>query len=350
MKSATMAGHHQEKLRQKLEAANTMATIAAIAGMGAAVAGAATGNNAAGKAGTGIAAGTAEVARRSVLAYQRGEEITADRSAITYLNATHQSARGMLKTFKRFQSALALAGTKVDPYQISHPLPRERIANLERLAKESEYFNTADAPELQRRHDQARAKIAAYMGSDKTVKRLFRDKPNSDGAKYGDAISTYLRGSPKVALKKLDDLIAKDPSNGYLQEMRGEVLLKTNKPKEAVTAYKKALKLDPSRSPTIQSALGQALLLSGDTAGAITQLSEATHTDPTNTLAFEFLARAYAQTGRLAEADLTLAELHFNNGKKFDAKVFATRAAKGLQKGTPAWIRANDIIRSGGKG
>ena len=344
-----LAGHHQEKLRQKLEAASTIATIAAIAGIGAAVAGTATGNDGAGSAGAGIAAGSAEFARRSVLAYQRGEEITADRSAITYLNATGQSARGMLKTFKRFQSSLALAGTKVDPYQISHPLPRERIANLERLAKESEFFGAADEPDLQKRHDQARAKIAAYMGSDKTVKRLFRDKPDSDGAKYGDAISTYLRGSPKVALKKIDALIAKDPSNGYLQEMRGEVLLKMNKPKEAVIAYRKALKLDPSRNSTIQSALGQALLLSGDVKGAIVQLKEATRNDPASGLAHEYLARAYAQSGRTAEADLTLAELHFNNGNFFEAKVFATRAVRGLPKGTPAWIRANDIIKSGGK-
>ena len=344
-----LAGGHQERLRQKLEAASTIATIAAIAGMGAAVAGAATGNGDAGKAGAGVAAGSSEIARRSVLAYQRNEEITADRSAITYLNATGQSARGMLKTFKRFQSALSLSGTKVDPYQISHPLPRERISNLENLAKKSEFFEKADPADLQVRHDKARAKIAAYMGSANTVKRIFRDQPQSEGAKYGDAINTFLRGSPKIALKKLDALIDKDPGNGYLQELRGEVLLKTNKPKEAAAAYKKALKLDPSRDATIQAGLGQALLLSGDVKGAIVQLKEAVRSDPQNQLAHENLARAYAQTGRTAEADLTMAELHFNAGNKFEAKVFATRAIKGLQKGTPAWIRANDIIKSGGK-
>ena len=94
-----LAGGHQERLRQKLEAAGKMATIAGIVGMGAAVAGAASGNGEAGQVGAGLAAGSAEFARRSVLAYQRTEEITADRSAITYLNKTKQSARGMLTTF-----------------------------------------------------------------------------------------------------------------------------------------------------------------------------------------------------------------------------------------------------------
>ena len=73
----------------------------------------------------------AKLARRGLLGYQRTEETTADRSAITYLEATGQSAKGMLKTFERFQSALSLSGAQVDPYQISHPMPRDRIANLE---------------------------------------------------------------------------------------------------------------------------------------------------------------------------------------------------------------------------
>ena len=47
----------------------------------------------------------------------------------------------MLTTFKRFQSALSLSGAQVDPYQVSHPMPRDRIANLETLAQASPYFD-----------------------------------------------------------------------------------------------------------------------------------------------------------------------------------------------------------------
>ncbi|TIW10070.1 MAG: M48 family peptidase, partial [Mesorhizobium sp.] len=103
--------------------------------------------------GMGVAAGGGEMAQRSILAYQRTEEMTADRSAITYLNATGQSGLGMLKTFGRFQSALSLSGAQVDPYRISHPLPRERIANLEVLVKQSPYVEKIDPPALQQRHD-----------------------------------------------------------------------------------------------------------------------------------------------------------------------------------------------------
>ena len=88
----------------------------------------------------------------------------------------------MLKTFQRFQSALSLSGTQVDPYQISHPMPRERIANLEALATASPYFDAVDPPALQLRHDMMRAKIAAFTQGGTTLSRLFRKGSRPDGA------------------------------------------------------------------------------------------------------------------------------------------------------------------------
>ncbi|MGL4490770.1 MAG: M48 family metalloprotease [Rhizobiaceae bacterium] len=345
-----LAGGHQEKLRQKLEAASTMATIAAVAGIGAAVAGSSTGNGEAAQVGMGVAMGSSEVARRSILAYQRSEEITADRSAVTYLNKSGQSVKGMLKTFKRFQSSLALSGTRVDPYQVSHPLPRERIANLETLAMESQFFDQVDPPALQARHDMARAKIAAYSGGANAVRRLFRNDPKGIGARYGDALVTYLNGSQKDALKKFDALVKEQPSNGYFQEIRGEILLKSNKPAEAVKAFRTALKMDPGKNSTIQVALGQALTLAGDPKAAVKELSEALRKDRSNGLGYEFLARAYGQMGQINEAELATAEMHFYNGNRNEAKIFAGRAQKGLKKGSPAWIRASDILKAGTKG
>jgi predicted Zn-dependent protease len=344
-----LAGGHQERLRQKLESAGRMATIAGLVGMGAAVAGAASGSGDAGQAGAGIAAGAQEIARRSILAYQRTEEITADRSAVTYLDKTGQSAKGMLVTFQRFQTSLALSGTRVDPYKISHPLPRERIANLEDLAQRSPNFGKTDSAALQARHDLARAKVAAYSGNINTVRRLFRDRPDSIGLKYGEAISTFLQGSSKEALKKFDALAKQMPQNGYVHEIRGEILLKTSRPAEAAKAFRTALKLDPGKGTTIQIGLGQSLLLSGDPNGAIKELGEALRRDKTNALGYEYLARAYAQTGRESDAQLATAQMYFYNGAIKDARIFAARAQQGFKKGSPGWLRADDIIKSGSK-
>src|SRR5690606_26196742 len=124
-----IAGGHQHRLRDQLARAQTMAVVSALLGIGAGVAGAATDAGGLAQAGAGIAMGGAEVARRSLLGYPRTGEVTADRSAIAYLEQTGQSGRGMLRTFERLGRDVALAGINVDPYQISHPMPRERIAN-----------------------------------------------------------------------------------------------------------------------------------------------------------------------------------------------------------------------------
>lgn len=345
-----LAGGHQQKLRDKLEAASNIATIAAVIGMGASVAGAASGNGEIAQAGSGIAVGSGEIARRSVLAYQRVEEITADRSAVTYLNATGQSAKGMITTFKRFQSSLALSGAHVDPYKVSHPLPLERIANLETLAHESPFFDVKDSSELQARHDRARAKIAAYGGGANTLKRLFKDDPKNSGAVYGNALNALLRGSTKDAMTKINALIKNDPQNGYYYEIRGDVYMKLNKPAEAAKSYRTALKLDPGKNSTIQAALGQALLSSGDTKGAVKELSAALRGDKSNALAYEYLARAYGKLGQIGEAELATAEMHFQQGNINDARIFAARAQQVLKKNSPSWIKAGDILRAGSNG
>ena len=132
---------------------------------------------------------------------------TADQSAIKYLEATGQSAKGMLITFERFQSALSLSGARVDPYQVSHPMPRDRIANLETLAKSSPHYDDKDSEALQQRHDMMRAKIAVYTQGQAAASRLFRKMPGSLAAQYGDAQAALLFGNPQSALKKADALI-----------------------------------------------------------------------------------------------------------------------------------------------
>src|SRR5690606_35795062 len=122
-----LAGGHQERLRTQIARAQTMQVVSALLGIGATVAGAATNNSGLAGVGSGIVAGGAELAQRGLLGYQRGEEVTADRSALTYLEKTGQSPRGMIRTFERFADALSLSGSRIDPYKISHPLPRERI-------------------------------------------------------------------------------------------------------------------------------------------------------------------------------------------------------------------------------
>jgi predicted Zn-dependent protease len=343
-----LAGGHQQNLREQLARAQTMAIVASLLGVGAMAAGAATDNKSLAQGGIGVLAGGSEMARRGLLNYQRGEEVIADRSAVTYLAKTRQSAKGMLKTFKRFQSAMSLSGTQVDPYQISHPMPRERIANLQELATTSPYFDVVDPPALQLRHDMMRAKIAAYSSSGGgSVSRLFGKGSSPVALAYGDAISTFLHGNLKSALAKTDALIKTQPKNPYLYELRGDILLKSNKAGDAAASYAKAVSLDPVKSGLLKVAYGQALVAAGDEDSlrkAVTILSTGLDRDKENAEGYRYLAQAHGLLGEIPQADLATAEGYFYGGGYKDAKIFAARAQQSMKRGSPGWVRAQDII------
>ncbi len=344
-----LAGGHQFKLREQLAAAKTMAVVAGLLGIGAAIAGAASKQSGLAQAGGGIAMGAPEAAMRNLLNYQRTEEMAADRSAITYLANTGQSAKGMLTTFERFSNALSLTGTRVDPYRISHPMPRERIANLETLARGSPNFDKKDSPALQQRHDLMRGKIAAYTAGGARVLQTFRKDPTNIGARYGDAIATFLNGSTESALSKINALIKQQPKNPYFEEIRGEILLKQSKLDQAAKAFQRASDLDPRKSSLIRMNYGRTLMLTGKPDNlkiAVSELKASIGRDRESPTGYAYLAQAYGQLGDAALSDLASAEEKYYSGKIQDAQIFAIRAQRALQKGSPEWIQAQDIINA----
>jgi predicted Zn-dependent protease len=59
---------------------------------------------------------------------------------------------------------------------------------------------------------------------------------------------------------------------------------------------------------------------------------------------YQYMAMAYAQLGDVPRADLTTAEAAFLRGDKKFATEKAKIALAGLKRGTPDWMRANDIL------
>jgi len=345
-----LAGGHQQRLREQIAAAQTMAIVGGLLGAGAIAAGSIAGNSGGSQVGGALITATPSLVQRNLLSYRRSEEMNADQAAARYLNATGQSMRGMLATFERFSQSLSLSGVQVDQYQISHPLPRDRIALLEELARKSKHFDAQDPQRLMDRHQLMRAKIAAYSGGAAAVVRLFSKDRGSLAARYGDAIATDLAGNSAASLQKLDALIREQPNNPYFHEFRGEVLIKLRKTDEAIKAFAQAVKLDRSKSPLIRARLGFALVASGKPGNmnrAIEELRASVQAEPENYSAYRHLSQAYGLAGDIANAELIMAEGNFRAGNAKDAKVFAARALQKLPKGSPGAIRANDILTIG---
>ncbi|WP_204349882.1 tetratricopeptide repeat protein, partial [Serratia marcescens] len=69
----------------------------------------------------------------------------------------------------------------------------------------------------------------------------------------------YLHGDLRSALAQIDALIQVQPNNPYFYEVRGQALLESGKPAEAIPALRKAVALS-NNAPLIEMLLGQALV------------------------------------------------------------------------------------------
>ena len=238
-----LAGGHLAKMREQMAQAQTQMIIAMLLGAGAMVAGAQGGGGNSGLANAGAAMFSApgEIIRRNLLSYVRQQEENADKAGVKFLTATGQSAKGMYETFKRFTDESLFAARGSDPYVKSHPMPAQRVAALEELARSSPYWDKKDDPALQLRHDMVRAKISAFMERQDTVYRRYPLSNNSLPARYAHAISTYLHGDLRSALVQIDALIQQQPNNAYFHEVRGQALLEGGKPQEAIAPLRKAV-------------------------------------------------------------------------------------------------------------
>ena len=343
-----LAGGHLAKMHEQLARAQTQMIIAMLVGAGAMVAGAKSGGSDNGLINAGAAAVSApqEIIRRSLLSYQRQQEENADRAAVKFLNATGQSAKGMYETFKRFTNDSLFAAYGADPYVQSHPMPAERVAALEQLARTSPYWDKKDDPALQMRHDMMRAKISAFMERQDTVYRRYPLSDTSMPARYAHAISTYLHGDLHSALVLIDGLIQAQPANPYFYELRGQALLEGGKPAEAIAPLRKAVQLS-NHAPLIEMLLGQALVGTDNkayTEEAIAILRAAVARETEAPLGYTQLAMAYARKGDLADADLASAQAAYRRGDNKTARDLASRAKTRFAIGTPGWVRADDIV------
>jgi predicted Zn-dependent protease len=341
-----LAGGHLAKLHERLAQAQTQMIIAMLLGVGALVAGASRNSTGVADAGAAAIAGPSEMIRRSLLSYQRQQEESADRAGVKFLTETQQSAKGMYDTFKRFTDDSLFAAHGADPYMMSHPMPAERVAALEVLARASPYWDKKDDPALQARHDLARAKISAFMERQDTVYRRYPLSNNSLPARYARAITTYLHGDLGSALTQIDGLIQAQPNNAYFYELRGQALLEGGKPTEAIAPLHKALALS-NNAPLIEMLLGQALVATDNKAyadEAITILRAAVARETEAPLGYSQLAMAYGRKGDYAEADLASAQAAYLRGDNKTARELASRAKTRFAIGTPGWVKADDIV------
>jgi predicted Zn-dependent protease len=339
-----LAGGHLQRLREQLASAQTASIIALLAGIGAAVAGARSG--AAGDIGAAAIMAPQSAIMRSMLSYVRTQEDQADHAGVKFLNATGQSPKGMVDLFTRLSNEVLFNSRYIDPYMQTHPMPADRVATLETLARASPYWDRKDPPELVLRHELMRAKLSGFLERPDTIARRYPANDHSLPARYARAISTYLHSDLRQALAQIDGLIQAQPNNPYFYELKGQALLEGGHASEAVAPLHQAVQLSHS-NPLIEILLAQALNATNNpklAEEAVALLRTAIIREPEAPQAYSQLAVAYGRKGDLANADLASAQAAFARGDLKTARQLATRAKTRLPIGTPAWVQADDIV------
>ncbi|ABC23225.1 M48 family metalloprotease [Rhodospirillum rubrum] len=335
-----LAGGHLLRMKDEMANASMTALVGMLAG---AAAGIASGR---GDVGSAVMMGTNQAAMRGFLTFSRTQESSADSFAMRMLDATGQSAAGMLKFFRKLGDQEALITASQDPYVRTHPLTRDRITAVADHVAHSRFSDVPPSPAEVLAYQRAKAKLMAFLKSTGATLAAYPATDRSVAARYARAIAYYRAGDLGRALPLIDGLIAEDPNDPYFEELRGQMLFENQRLREALGSYTKAARLAPTE-PLILVSLAHVQVELGDRPlleNALTNLNAALGLDPTNSFAWRQMANASGKLGDEAMAAYYLAEMALSQGDPREALAHAKRAEGRIPKGSPQGLRLQDLI------
>lgn len=300
----------------------------------------------AGEAGMGAIQLGQQAAMSQFFAFSRVQEATADQMGVSFLNRTHQSARGMVEVFEKFANDNARSAYYNKDFVSDHPADRERIDALQTRVEASPYKDVPDTPENIKEFHMIQAKLAGFLSKPEEVLVRYPLTDQSDEAHYARAMAYFRQPDMKKALEETNALIATNPKNPYFWELLGQIYVEMSQPKKGVGPYQKSVDLMPD-APLLRVSLAAAQLATEipDLARpALENLKIALVQENSNSFAWYEAAQAYSNLGNKPMADLATAELHYQGGDMRGAAHFANAAVRQLAKGSTDWQHANDIL------
>ncbi len=333
-----VAGGHVIRGEEGVKAATGITILSLVLGAAAIAAGAP-------DAGLGIIAAGQQAAQGSYFSFSRAQESTADLAGASYLSKAGISGKGSLEFFKKLQNQeYRLAIYSKNSYDRTHPLSSERINALTQLYTKDPAWNRPTDPAIEMRFQRVKAKLIGYVNSKNAV-TLYPESDQSIPAHYARAYAYHLGAYPDKALSEADWLLAKQPDDPFFLELKGQILLESGRPKEAIPLLRHSVKVAPDM-PMIAVMLGHALIATEDDknfAEAKQVLKAAVNRDNDNPFAWMQLGVVYDHEGDEPRAALATAERNNLEGNPKLALSSAKMAMAGITKGTPDFLRAQDI-------
>ena len=300
----------------------------------------------AGEAGMGVLAAGQQAALGSFLAFSRVQENAADQAGATYLTRSGISGRGSLAFFRRLQNLeFRLNIPQDNGYARTHPLNAERIARLEETYQNAAGWDRPTDPALEARFQRVRAKLSGFVDEPRQVLNRYPESDRSVPARYARAYVLHRTAHPERSLAETESLLREAPHDPYFLELRGQILLESGRPQEALESLREAVRRSNDQ-PLIAALLGHALIATEDSANfeeAKRVLRVAVARDNSNPFAWYQLGIVYDREGDQARAALATAERYNLTGQPQLALPNAEQAMMGIPVGTSDWLRAQDI-------
>ncbi|PKP63463.1 MAG: peptidase M48, partial [Alphaproteobacteria bacterium HGW-Alphaproteobacteria-9] len=286
---------HVIRFNERTKTATNISILSLLLGVGAALAGS-------GDAAIGAVMAGQQAALGSFLAYNRNQEASTDLAGARYLSGAGISGRGMIKFFERLRSNEIRRGYSQSDeaaYSRTHPLSGDRIQTLRGLLADDPAWGAAPDPELQERFMRARAKLYGFLAEPRRTLTFFPPSDTSIPARYARAYAYHKDAQVDMALAEADALLALEPDNPWFLELKGQVLLESGRPLDALTPLRRATEITRAH-PLIAGMLGHALIATENQANfaeAETVLRAAVQKDRYNPFAWYQLGVVYAARG-----------------------------------------------------
>ncbi len=334
-----ITGGHVIRFQEGMKVATGITLLSLLLGAVAMAAGA-------GEAGAGIMAAGQQAAMGKFLAYSRGQESATDQAGAQHLSKAGISGKGSVSFFKKLQNMeFRLAIPQEDSYARTHPLSGERLAILEEMYKADPAWNKPTDPALEARFQRVKAKLMGFVKDSRQTLARYPESNKSIPARYARAYAWHKSAHPEKAIGEVDSLLREQPNDPFFLELKGQVLLESGRPREALAPLREAVARAPDQ-PLISALLGHALISTEEKdhfEEAKKVLRSAIGRDNSNPFAWYQLGIVYDREGDPARAALATAERYNLEGRSRLALANAEMAMRGIPTGSPDWIRAQDI-------
>ena len=327
---------HLISLRGELEDTSKLSMGGALIGLATVLAGAP-------DAGIFIGAASMNAGMRTIMQYSREHEVEADKISVNLLYKTHNNGEGLIKFFRYLNNSTS--NYDGDPYLRTHPLNNDRIISIQNSIKEKlSKFGDNITPQIRSDFKRIALKLEAFMMPVDNVLSIYKNN------KYASSIGYFRSGKLNTAIDLLDKVIAEEPHDPYLFELKAQFYYENGKFNQSSMYYQKALSFLPN-DKIIKLELAYSKINQANGAKdaellnyAIKLLKQVIVNEPENIIAYFMLSRAYGKLNMQNRAILSLSEYYFYQHAYTKSQILAKKALKGFPENSREYLRANDII------